>query len=78
MSLYLDDEGLPITVIDGESRTAESHTDSNSAAMRTYPVNDAAEIVKSGLNKLANGIPELLRVLDLVAKLHPFIGSKPS
>ncbi|KAM5533025.1 hypothetical protein V8D89_013293 [Ganoderma adspersum] len=78
MSLYQgygdseDNEGLPITAING--RTIESHTDSEPAAMPAYAASDAAEIVESGLNKLVNGIPELLRVLDLVTQLHPFIG----
>ncbi len=39
---------------------------------------DAMQVVREGVNKLVDSLPGLLKALDGVAQVHPFIASKSS
>ena len=43
--------------------------------LKTVYESDAMKVVREGVNSLVDSLPGLVKALDEVAKLHPFIGS---
>ena len=54
--------------------TAQSYQ----SPLKTAYESEAMKIVRDGVNSLVDSLPGLIKALDEVAKLHPFIGSKYS
>ena len=52
--------------------TAQSYE----APLKSAYDSDGMKVVRDGINALVDSLPGLVKALDEVAKLHPFIGSK--
>ena len=57
-------------------QTDVTSAQSYSSPMKTVYESDAMKVVREGVNTLIDSLPGLVKALDEVAKLHPFIGSK--
>ncbi|KAI0708178.1 hypothetical protein C8T65DRAFT_211601 [Cerioporus squamosus] len=66
----LNKSGTALSVIQTDVATAQGY----STPMKTVFESDAMKVVREGVNTLIDSLPGLLKALDEVAKLHPFIG----
>ncbi|TFK86599.1 hypothetical protein K466DRAFT_587082 [Polyporus arcularius HHB13444] len=66
----LNKAGDALNVIQTDVTTAQSY----SSSMKTAYESDAMKLVREGVNTLIDSLPGLVKALDEVAKLHPFIG----
>ncbi len=64
--------GDALNVIQTDATTAQSY----SSSVKTAYESDAMQLVREGVNTLIDSLPGLVKALDEVAKLHPFIGSE--
>ncbi|TFK89009.1 hypothetical protein K466DRAFT_487737 [Polyporus arcularius HHB13444] len=66
----LNKSGDALSVIQTDVTTAQSY----SSPMKSAYESDAMKLVREGVNTLIDSLPGLVKALDEVAKLHPFIG----
>ena len=56
-------------------QTNVASAQSYSSPMKTVYESDAMKTIREGVNTLVDSLPGLVKALDEVAKIHPFIGS---
>lgn len=59
----------------GAIKTDVTTAQSFSSPLKPVYESEAMKVVRTGVNALVNSLPGLVKALDEVAKLHPFIGS---
>ncbi|RPD54176.1 hypothetical protein L227DRAFT_580748 [Lentinus tigrinus ALCF2SS1-6] len=67
---FLNKSGDAVNLLQTNVTTAQSY----SSPMKTVYESDAMKVVREGVNTLIDNLPGLIKALDEVAKLHPFIG----
>ena len=55
--------------------TNVTNAQSMSSPLKSAYESEAMKTIRSGVNALVDSLPGLIKALDEVAKLHPFIGS---
>ncbi|KAI0752480.1 hypothetical protein C8Q80DRAFT_1146274 [Daedaleopsis nitida] len=66
----VDKSGDTLNTLQGDVTTAQSY---QTSAQTVYE-SDAMKVVRDGVNSFIDSLPGLVKALDEVAKLHPFIG----
>ncbi|KAI1783149.1 hypothetical protein LXA43DRAFT_904186 [Ganoderma leucocontextum] len=66
----LNATGAAVTITQTDVTAAQSYA----STMKPVYESDAMKVVREGVNMLVDSLPGLVKALDEVAKLHPFIG----